>query len=59
MNPTTETLQGILGSEFWSAIFPTAAAATNHACRRMDEGRQAVSYTTIEGAHIAAWSIKP
>lgn len=54
---STETLTDILGAEFWAAAFPTAQAATEHACRRMDEGRMAVTYTDADGNHVAAWGV--
>jgi hypothetical protein len=55
---TTEKLQAVLGQDFWTARFPTSAAATNHACRRMEEGRDAVTWATAEGAYFAAWGVK-
>ena len=53
--PSAERLASILGTDFWSAAFPTAQDATEHACCRMAEGRMAVTYTDDDGRHVAAW----
>lgn len=55
---TTDRLTDILGAEHFTFAFPTLAAATDHACRRMAEGREAVAFTDDEGRHIAAWGLR-
>lgn len=56
--PSPETLAEILGAEHFVFGFPTAEAATNHAARRMAEGRPAVTYTDESGVHVCAYGIK-
>jgi hypothetical protein len=53
---TDTDLTRVLGHRYWSAAFPTAHAATLHACQRIDEGRQAVTFTDADGRCCAAWS---
>ena len=50
-----QTLASVLGAGFWVARFPTADAATRHACDRMAQGRPAVTFTSEDGAYCAAW----
>ena len=56
MMPSVGALAGVLGPDFWCAGFPTHAAALEHACRRMDEGRKAVAWLA-GGRAFCAWGV--
>jgi hypothetical protein len=47
-------LESVLGPVYWSAIFPTADAATLHACSRIASGRMAMTWS-VDGRHYCAW----